>query len=65
MTIARLLPVLILRKTRSEHNVRHFKATTLTLESAMPVPMEVDGELAGHLPARVSIRPKALRVIAP
>lgn len=64
-TLAALVPSILLRKTRSEHNVRYFQATTLTLESDASVPMEVDGELAGPLPARISIKSRGLRIIAP
>lgn len=42
-----------------------FRAEKLTLSSAGPTPMEVDGENIGHLPATFSIQQKKLRVVAP
>ncbi len=41
------------------------QASEFTLTSASRVCLELDGENAGELPARISILPKALRVIVP
>jgi diacylglycerol kinase family enzyme len=41
------------------------QAEQLTLASAAPVPVEVDGELIGHLPASFSIERSRLRVVVP
>lgn len=43
----------------------HFQTETVRLESDWPVPVEVDGEWVGRLPAVCSLRPRALRVIVP
>ena len=45
--------------------VRHFKTDSVSLHSADPVPFHVEGENVGHLPARFSIKPGRLRVLAP
>ena len=39
------------------------QARELVLTSSSRVPIELDGEAAGELPARISIIPKGLRVI--
>ena len=41
------------------------KAEKVILTSASPTPLEVDGELVGHLPATFTIERQKLRVIAP
>jgi YegS/Rv2252/BmrU family lipid kinase len=43
----------------------YFHATTLDITSDAVTPLQLDGELVGHLPARVTVLPKALRVIVP
>jgi diacylglycerol kinase (ATP) len=45
-------------------DMRHFQCEQLELHSAQRVPMELDGEAAGELPARVSIQRQRLRIIA-
>lgn len=45
--------------------VRRLRAAAVTLTSPGAVPLQVDGELAGHLPATVSVARQALRVIVP
>lgn len=37
----------------------------ITLTSPGRVPLELDGEIVGELPAKISIHPKALRVVVP
>ncbi|HRZ34877.1 MAG TPA: diacylglycerol kinase family lipid kinase [Candidatus Paceibacterota bacterium] len=44
---------------------RHLRADRFTLTSDEAVPFQVDGDNAGPLPVRFSVRPRALRVIAP
>jgi YegS/Rv2252/BmrU family lipid kinase len=43
----------------------HFQAREIELTSTSPVPVETEGELVGHLPARVTVRPRVLRVLVP
>ena len=46
-------------------DVRYFKSRRVRIHSSEPVPVEVDGELLGHLPCEFSVAPKALRVLVP
>jgi YegS/Rv2252/BmrU family lipid kinase len=41
------------------------KSSKVTLESSHRVPLQLDGEWVGVLPARFGVRPQALRVAAP
>jgi YegS/Rv2252/BmrU family lipid kinase len=43
----------------------HYRWRTVTLRSASPVSLQLDGEPAGKLPVTLSVMPKALRVIVP
>lgn len=36
----------------------------ITLTSEEPVPLQLDGDLVGHLPATLTVQPRALRVVA-
>lgn len=45
--------------------IRRIQAATFTLTSASPTAFEVDGELAGRLPARFSLERQRLRVLVP
>lgn len=42
-----------------------FQAASFTLTSPGQVPLQLDGENIGHLPARFSVRPQALRILVP
>lgn len=46
-------------------DVKYFKTRALRVESDGPVPVEVDGELHGHLPCEFSVSRKKLRVLVP
>lgn len=53
-------------KRHVEHpDVRYARVRQVRIESAEPVPVETDGEYAGHLPLDVSIRPAAVQVRIP
>ena len=43
----------------------YLQAPELEITSDAITPLQLDGELVGHLPARVTTRPKALRVVIP
>ena len=49
---------------RSAH-VTTQRTAWLTIESPSAVSVQADGELVGHLPARIEVIPGAIRVIAP
>ena len=42
-----------------------FQAATISLSSDDVVPLELDGENVGHLPAKFTLKPSALRVLVP
>lgn len=43
----------------------YFQSAKLELTSEAVTPLQLDGELVGHLPAEISLLPKTLRVIVP
>jgi YegS/Rv2252/BmrU family lipid kinase len=64
-TLAQCSLPLLLRGELPASAVQAFRASTFTLTSPMPTPLEVDGELIGHLPATFYVNPASLRVIVP
>jgi len=65
LTLARCGPGLLLRGRLPASATKCFQAQSLTLTSASPAPLEIDGELIGHVPATFSIEQSRLRVIVP
>jgi diacylglycerol kinase (ATP) len=65
LTLLRCGPPLLLRGRVPAAVTQCFQAESLELTSPLPAPLEVDGELIGHLPARCSIQRSKLRVIVP
>ena len=65
LTLARCGPKLLLQGRLPASATRVFQTDSLTLTSASPAPLEIDGELIGRLPARFSIERSRLRVIVP
>lgn len=57
------------RLCRGQHvrhpKVRYLTARSLAIEAESPLEIAVDGDLVGHTPARIAVRPKALRVAVP
>jgi len=45
--------------------VEYFKASSLRLETDIPLDVYADGEFVCRTPVEVSVAPKALRVIVP
>ena len=64
-TLLQCGPKLLLQHRLPERAVVRLRAAALTLSSAQRVPLEIEGELTGHLPATFFIRPAGLRVVAP
>ena len=64
-TLARCGPELLLRQKVPVSQVCSLQAESVTLESPDETPMEVDGELAGLLPATFHIQRQGLRVVVP
>ena len=65
LTLAHCGPRLLLTGTLPASATESFRGESLTLESPTPAPLEIDGELIGHLPAVFSIERARLRVIVP
>jgi diacylglycerol kinase family enzyme len=56
---------LLANRLYREGGAEHFCASSVELTSAAPMPLQLEGESVGHLPARLSVVPKALRVRVP
>jgi YegS/Rv2252/BmrU family lipid kinase len=48
-----------------EPDVQYFQASSLRVESDSHLPVELDGEVHGHLPITFSLAPRPLRVLVP
>ena len=64
-TLLRCGPVLLGARRLPESVVTRFQSDSLALSSPAPAPFEVDGDLAGHLPARFGFEPLPLQVLVP
>ena len=49
----------------SHPRIQYWKARTILAKSEVPVPVEVDGETVGTLPASFTVLPKAVRILGP
>jgi diacylglycerol kinase family enzyme len=58
-------PKLLWHKLLPESKVVRMRAPTLTLTCPQVAPLEIEGELCGHLPATFSVAASVLRVISP
>jgi YegS/Rv2252/BmrU family lipid kinase len=65
LKLARCGPGLLLSGGLPPGATLNFRAGSFTLTCDVPAPVEADGEWVGHLPAKFSVRPRALRVIVP
>jgi diacylglycerol kinase (ATP) len=63
--LARCGPKLLLQKKLPQDAAVHLRAASFTLTSSPAAPMEIDGELSGHLPGMFSVERSRLRVIVP
>lgn len=64
-TLARCGPQMLVRGNLPGSHIRTVQAPQLRLTSDTRVPFQIDGELAGALPATLTIQKQALRVIVP
>jgi len=64
-TLGRCGLSLLLRGKLPEAKVIRLRAASFTMLGKNSIRFEVDGELAGPLPARFSLQPAALRVLVP
>lgn len=55
------------RVARGRHlghpKVRYLTARSVQIDTALPVDIAADGDLIGHTPAQVAVKPGALRVL--
>lgn len=65
LTLARCAAPLLLRGNLPAGMTRALQTKTITLTSPTQTPVEVDGELIGHLPATFSMSQLRLRVVVP
>jgi diacylglycerol kinase family enzyme len=56
---------MLLSSLTASGRVRHRTATSLTLTGDGPVPIQIDGEPIGHLPATVRLEAGAVRLLVP
>jgi YegS/Rv2252/BmrU family lipid kinase len=65
LTLARCSPSLLLAGTLPASAHELFQTDSITLTSETSTPVQVDGELIGHLPATFTIEKSRLRVVVP
>jgi len=65
INIARYISGMALGNVEKMKDVTYLRTPTLRVESAEPVPVQVDGELAGTTPVDFKPLPQKLRVMAP
>jgi len=65
LALMRYLRGLVFGSLTKFTDVDYFKASNLIVKSDRHVPLEADGELAGHAPVEFSVRHKKLRVLVP
>jgi diacylglycerol kinase (ATP) len=63
--LARCGPKLLLQKKLPSKSATHLRAESFTLTCSTNAPMEIEGDLAGHLPATFTVQRSRLRVIVP
>jgi YegS/Rv2252/BmrU family lipid kinase len=65
LTLLWCAPLLLTRGLLPANAVRRFRSEKLTLEASSKTAFQLDGELAGHLPATFSVQHCKLRIIVP
>lgn len=65
LTLARCSAPLLLRRRLPFRETENLQTAAFTLSGFPPAPLELDGELIGHLPAAFSVQRSGLRVIVP
>ena len=64
LRLATLLPTVFLGRHLGIPGVHYFQTATLGLQSATPLDLYADGEFIAQTPARITLLPGALQVIA-
>jgi diacylglycerol kinase (ATP) len=65
LEIVRRFPQLLRGTFPGHPKVRYFPGCELTVESATPLPLALDGDVVGVTPAQLRVLPGALCVVAP
>ena len=65
LALMRYLRGLVFGSLTTFTDVEYFKSSHLIVKSDRHVPLEADGELAGHAPVEFTVRHKKLRVLVP
>lgn len=65
ITLARCSPGLLLNGALPASAASAYQAQSIVLTGETTTPLQIDGELIGHLPATFTIQPSRLRVIVP
>jgi len=63
LTLARYWAALLRDRHLDLPDVQHGRARRITITADTPVPLEVDGEAAGHIPITLTVEPAAMRII--
>jgi len=63
--LLRCAGLLVSRRGPPAGITQSFPATRLSLSAAVPTPIQLDGENAGHLPATITIQRQKLRIVRP
>lgn len=63
LDVLRYLPCVLAASHPKLADVRYFKSRQVRVESPLPTPTELDGEIWGSCPAEFSVEPGALRVL--
>ncbi len=64
-TLVRIVPSLLRDDFARCRDVVHLQGDRISLTSPDPMPLHLEGDNVGELPADLSLRPKALRVVVP
>lgn len=65
LAVARIFPALLRNDFARCRDVVHLRGDRLSLMSSDPTPLHLEGDIVGELPAEISVRPNALRVVVP
>lgn len=63
--VARIFPALLRDDFARCRDVVHLRGPRISMRSPSPLPLHLEGDNVGELPADFSLRPNALRVVAP
>lgn len=65
LAVARIFPALLRDDFAHCRDVVHLRGERISLTSPDPMPLHLEGDNVGELPAEIALRPNALRVVVP